>query len=196
MRRGLVIAVAALVGGAASCGGGDQARMRLATPPERQGAEPLPEIRRAQQEAVRASRVRATKADAERSRPVLRAWALALRRNNDERAAAFFSLPAIVAQGAARRLESAADVRAFHVTFQCGVRLLDVTPSGRYLVGTFRLTRRVAHTCSVTGHRLRVAFVMRGRKIAEWREVPNVPGAPPGPPAREDAPPLPPKQVA
>jgi hypothetical protein len=170
--------------------------MRLVTPPEQKGAEALPEVRRQQEQAAAAARMRPTKADAERMKPILRGWANALRRNDDERATAFFALPAIVAQGTAQRLESRAEVRAFNVALPCGARLLDVTPEGRYLVGTFRLTPRPDHTCNATGRRVRVAFVLRGRKIAEWREVPNTPGAPPGPDAPEDAPPPPPKRIS
>ena len=66
----------------------------------------------------------------------------------------------------------------------------------RYVVGTFRLTLRPNHVCTVKGRHVRVAFVMRGHKISEWREVPNIPGAPIGPDAPEDAPPLPLKRIA
>src|SRR5688500_1878922 len=100
MRRWLTPALAALAAGAGACGG-DDARMRLSTPPEREGAEPLPEIRRQQERAERAARIRPTQADAERLRPVLRGWARALRRNDYARATAFFRVPVIVAQGTA-----------------------------------------------------------------------------------------------
>jgi len=195
MRRILPL-LALLSLGATACGTDEAARMRLSTPPEHKAAEPLPEVAREQADAVRAARVRPTQADAERIAPLLRGWANALRRSDNERAAAFFSLPVIVAQGTAQRLETHAQVKAFNVQLPCGARLLKVDHVQRYVVGTFRLTLRPNHVCTVKGHRVRVAFVLRGRKISEWREVPNIPGAPIGPDAPEDAPPLPPRKIA
>src|SRR5690348_1206143 len=196
MLRRVLPLVAVLSLGLAACGTDDAARMRLTTPPEHQAAAPLPEVAKEQADAVRAAKVRPTQADAERTRPVLRGWANALRRNDDARAAQYFSLPAIVAQGTAQRLETRAQVKAFNVALPCGARLLGVGHVERYVVGTFRLTVRPDHVCTVKGRRVRVAFVMRGHKIAEWREVPNIPGAPIGPDAPEDAPPLPVKTIA
>jgi hypothetical protein len=195
MRRWLPSALAAVAVGVGACGGGDDDRMRLSTPPEREGAEPLPEVRRQQERAAAAARVRPTQADAERMRPILAGWARALRRNQYARATAFFRVPVIVAQGATMRLETEAQVRAFNVALPCGAQLLDVQHDGRYVVGSFRLTHRPHHDCDAPGSLVRVAFVMRGRKIVEWRQVPDSPGAPPGPPAPEDAPPPPPKRV-
>jgi hypothetical protein len=196
MLRRVLPLLALLSVGATACGADDTARMRLTTPPEHQAAQPLPEVAKEQADAVRAAKVRPTQADAERTRPVLRGWANALSRSKDARAAQYFSLPAIVAQGTAQRLETRAQVKAFNLGLPCGARLLGVDHVQRYVVGTFRLTLRPNHVCTVEGRRVRVAFVMRGRKIAEWREVPNIPGAPIGPDAPEDAPPLPVKTVA
>jgi hypothetical protein len=65
--------------------------------------------------------------------------------------------------------------------------LLRVEEDGRFVVGTFELTRRPEHTCNAPGAVIRVAFALRDRNIAEWREVPR--GAPePGPERRENAP--------
>jgi hypothetical protein len=64
------------------------------------------------------------------------------------------------------------------------------------VIGTFKLTLRAAHKCDAPRHRIRVAFVLRGRKIAEWRQVPNKPGAKPGPDRPEDAPAPPAEKVA
>jgi hypothetical protein len=195
MRRRLLSA-ALLATAAAACGGDREARMRLTTPPERQGAEPLPEVRREQEQAARAAKIRPTQADAERVRPVLRAWADTLRRSDDGRAAVYFTLPTIVAQGSAMRLETVEEVREFNLRLPCGARLLAVEADGRYVVGTFRLTPRPQHVCTAEGRQVRVAFVLRGGKIAEWREVPNTPGAAPGPDAPEGAPPEPLERVA
>ena len=127
---------------------------------------------------------------------MLRGWARAVRRNQSERASTFFAVPVIIAQGGAVRLNTAAQVRAFNLSLPCGARLLRVKVDGRYIVGTFRLTRRPQHTCVDMGEVVRVAFVLRDRKIAEWRQVPDTPGAPPGPERPEGAPPPPPEQIA
>src|SRR4051812_4441099 len=196
MRRWVMPVAAVLAVGLGACGGDDEARYRLTTPPEQQGAEPLPKIRRQQEQAAAAAHLRPTQADAERMRPILAGWARALRDDDGARAAAYFSVPVIIAQGAAIRLDTAEEVRAFNVSLPCGVRLLDLGPNGRFLVATFRLTKRPHHVCGSLGDRVRVAVVFRGRKIAEWRQVPTTPGAPPGPNQPEDAPPAPPKRVA
>ena len=60
---------------------------------------------------------------------------------------------------------------------------------GRYVVGTFRLTERAGRKCPDAGELARVAFVFRARHFTEWRQVPDRPGAPPGPDEPEDVPP-------
>jgi hypothetical protein len=195
--RGWVTAAAAVVAvGLGACGGEDEARYRLTTPPEERGAPPLPEIRRQQEQAAAAARMRPTQAYAERMRPILDGWARALRNDHGARAAAYFSVPVIIAQGTAIRLDTAEEVRAFNVSLPCGARLLELGPDGRFLVATFRLTRRPHHVCGSLGDQVRVAVALRGRKIAEWRQMPTTPGAPPGPDQPEDAPPAPPKRIA
>jgi len=188
MRRPFVfLALAALAAAAAACGEDDaQERMRLRTPPERSSAAPLPRVERETRRAERAAHARPTRADAERLSPVLRGWGDALRHDRSARAAHYFAVPAIVAQGNALKLRSAADVKRFNASFPCGARLLHVQPDGRFVVGTFELTRRGERRCSADGELLRVAFALRRHKIAEWREVPQP--AQPGPPRPEDAP--------
>jgi hypothetical protein len=185
-RSVLLLAVAALAAAAAGCGGDPQDRLALRTPRERSTAKPLREAERAGRLAERAAHARPTRSDARRLRPVLRGWGEALRHDRGARAARYFALPAIVAQGAVQTLETPAEVKAFNRGLPCGLRLLRVDASGRFLVGTFELTRRPAHECATRGKRVRVAFVLRERKIAEWREVPA--GAQPGPARPENAP--------
>jgi hypothetical protein len=199
MRRWLTPLLAVLAVGGGACGGDEEARLRLETPPERAGAEPLPEVRAAQkqaEQALREAREHPTKADARRARPVLQGWARALRRNGGEEAAAFFAVPAIVAQGVAIRLETEADVRRFHVSLPCGARLIGLGREGRYFIATFRMTARPDHVCSTVGERVKVAVVLRDRKITEWRQMADTPGASPGPAAPEGAPPPPPARKA
>jgi hypothetical protein len=199
MRRWLPPLAAALAIGAAACGADERARLQLHTPPERAGTEPLPQVRAAQERAEKAlerAKAHRTKADARRARPVLSRWARALRRDGGDRAAAFFAVPAIVAQGVAIRLETEADVMRFHISLPCGARLLDLGRQGRYFIATFRMTARPGHVCSTVGDRFKVAVVLQGRKITEWRQVPETPGASPLPAQPEDAPPPPPKRIA
>lgn len=126
--------------------------------------------------------------DAERLRPVLEGWAAALRRGDPDRAARYFAVPAIVAQSMTVQLQTREQVRKFNDELPCGAKLLEVQHDGRYVVGTFRLTRRAGHTCTAVGELARVAFVIHGHRFTEWRQVPDTPGASPGPDEPEDAP--------
>ena len=188
MRRPFVLlALVALVATPAACGENDpQERLSLRTPPERSSAAPLPQVKREERQAERAAKARPTRADAERLSPILRGWGDALRHDRSARAARYFAVPAIVAQGNALFLRSAADVKRFNASFPCGARLLHVEPDGRFVVGTFELTPRGERKCSADGELLRVAFALRKHKISEWREVPQP--SQPGPPRPEDAP--------
>jgi ketosteroid isomerase-like protein len=126
--------------------------------------------------------------DAERLRPVLEGWAAALRHGDPDRAARYFAVPAIVAQSMTVQLQTREQVRKFNDELPCGAKLLEVQHDGRYIVGTFRLTQRAGHTCTAAGELARVAFVIRAHHFTEWRQVPDTPGASPGPDEPEDAP--------
>lgn len=108
---------------------------------------------------------------AERARPVIKAWSDALRGSDVERAIGYFAVPAIVAQGTAVKLTTRAQVRIFNAGLPCGARLQGVEQSGRYVVGSFKLTERPGMTCDGPGNLARVAFVIRKGKIAEWRQL-------------------------
>lgn len=127
--------------------------------------------------------------DAERLRPVLEGWAQAVRDGDPDRAAKYFAVPAIVAQSMTVELQTREQVRKFNDELPCGARLLEVQHDGRYVVGTFRLTERAGRACTSAGQLVRVAFVIRARHFTEWRQVPDRPGAPPGPDKPEEAPP-------
>jgi hypothetical protein len=163
---------------------------RLTTPRPAVGAAPIetPGPTAAERKAVK-GQPRPTQRQAERLRPVLAGWANALRRGDPDRAARYFAVPAIVAQPMAVELETREQVRRFNDALPCGARLLGVRHDGRYIVGTFRLTARSGHTCAAAGELSRVAFVIRGHHFTEWRQVPDRPGAPPGPIEPETAPP-------
>ena len=106
-----------------------------------------------------------------------------------DRAARYFAIPAIVAQSMLVELQTREQVREFNDKLPCGARLLEVQHDGRYVVGTFRLTERAGRSCTTAGQLVRVAFVIRARHFTEWRQVPDRPGAPPGPDEPEEAPP-------
>jgi hypothetical protein len=191
MRRLVLLSLVTLL---AACGDEPRERLSLQTPPERSGAAPLPESERAAKRAERAAKARPTRDDAERLRPVLEGWGEALRRDRARRAARYFAVPAVVAQGNVLTLTSAAQITEFNDAFPCGARLLHVQEEGRFLIGTFELTKRPERDCQAKGDLLRVAFAMRKRKIAEWRELPQP--IEPGPARPEDAPDPPAQEAA
>lgn len=146
--------------------------------------KPVPERRASRTPAPSAAPARpgsAPRGDAGRLRPVIAGWADALRRSDVELAITYFDLPAVVAQGRAFRLTTRAELRIFNAGLPCGARLRGVRRDGRYVVGTFVLTERPGQTCDAPGSSARVAFLIRGRKIVEWRQVPGAPAAPRGP---------------
>jgi predicted small lipoprotein YifL/ketosteroid isomerase-like protein len=162
----------------------------LKTPPSKVVAGPVetPIPKRASPKARPGER-RPSQRDAERLRPVLEGWATAVREGDPDRAARYFAVPAIVAQSMTVELQTREQVRKFNDELPCGAKLLEVQHDGRYVVGTFRLTERAGHACTTAGQLVRVAFVIRGRHFTEWRQVPDRPGAAPGPDEPEDAPP-------
>jgi len=186
--RRCIVAVAAL-GLLTGCGaqGPDYT---LKTPPPAVVAGPIetPTPKRVKPKPRPGER-RPSQRDAERLRPVLAGWAAAVRKGDPDRAARYFAVPAIVAQSMTVELQTREQVRKFNDGLPCGAKLLEVQHDGRYIVGTFRLTERPGHTCATTGQLVRVAFVIRARHFTEWRQVPDRPGAPPGPDEPEDAPP-------
>lgn len=175
-RRATVLVILAAAGVASGCG--EQ---------QRDGGEPT--ARSTPRPSPKASpRGRTTppvtSADAERLRPVLARWADALRKADFEAAGRFFDLPAVVSQGVPLELRTRRDAEAFNAALPCGARLEEVQQNGRYVVGTFELTDRPGGRCGDTGNLVRVAFVFSGERFSEWYQVPDGPGAAPGPPER------------
>ena len=186
MRRVLILAGSAALAALPGCGddeAGDADRFRLRTPPPVVAAEPIEEMRDA------------TAADAERLRPVIRAWANAMRESRAEAAAELFRLPAIVFQGSIGDVEigDRATLVAFHEALPCGARLVSVQPQGRFVVGTFRLADRPGSKCDAPGETARVGFVAKRRRFTEWWQAPDDPKVEPGPPARPQAAPASPE---
>jgi ketosteroid isomerase-like protein len=182
-RRSLVALVA--VGLLSGCGQQGPA-YSLTTPPPIVRAGPIP-TPAPKHKAVK-GQPHPSQRDAERLRPVLAGWAAALRKGDLDRATRYFAVPAIVAQSMTVELQTRQQVRKFNDELPCGAKLLEVQHDGRYVVGTFRLTQRAGHTCTAAGQLTRVAFVIRAHRFTEWRQVPDTPGASPGPDQPEDAP--------
>jgi ketosteroid isomerase-like protein len=179
----VVLAGAAVLAGC----GAEGPDYRLKTPPPEVVARPIETPAPAPSKGGRDPRP--TQRQAERLRPVLAGWAAAVRRGDPDRAARYFAVPAIVAQSMTVELQTRDQVRRFNDRLPCGARLLEVQHDGRYVVGTFRLTERRGRVCTAAGQLTRVAFVVRRRHFTEWRQVPDRPGAPPGPDEPEEAPP-------
>jgi ketosteroid isomerase-like protein len=183
MRRRIPLALlAAVMVVTAGCGRDASERFGLTTPSDDPGAAPLA----ATPTPAPRHQPRPTQRDAERLRPLIAAWAAAVRKGDSERAASFFSLPAIVAQSDTIQLATHEDAKAFNAGLPCGARLLEVQHAGRFVIGTFRLTERPGQTCQASGQLVRVAFVILQRHFTEWREIPDTPGAAPGPAKPED----------
>ena len=185
-------AAVALVAAALLAGCGEQGPdYALKTPPPTVVAGPIqtPPAKGKKAPKARKGEKHPSQRDAERLRPVLEGWAQAVREGNPDRAARYFAVPAIVAQSMTVELQTREQVRKFNDELPCGARLLEVQHDGRYVVGTFRLTGRPGRSCASEGQLVRVAFVIRQRHFTEWRQVPDTPGAAPGPDEPEDAPP-------
>ena len=174
--------------GLGACGGDEDdggPDYRLVTPPRYVGAPPVrtPEP---------GAEPRPSAADARRLRPVIAAWAEAVRRGQPERATRYFALPAIVSQPSFGPVvvESPEVAQAFNAALPCGARLLATRPQGRYVVGTFRLVDAEGKRCPSAG-RVRVGFVFgdpdHPRRFSEWWQAATGTQGAPGPPARPAA---------
>lgn len=184
LRRAALLSVVALAG-CGSDGTLDEAKLSLTTPPARVSEPPVASTTPSPTATPKAGREREmTAADAERLRPVISAWADSLTRSDFDAAARFFALPAIVFQSVPLELTTAAAAKQFNSGLPCGARLEDVQQNGRYIVGTFRLLTRPGSECGDVNQLVRVAFVFSGRRFSEWYQVPDTPGAAPGPKRR------------
>jgi hypothetical protein len=114
---------------------------------------------------------------------LIRDWADALRAGHPQSAARRFAVPAIAQNGTPPiLLGSRSDVVAFNDSLPCGAELLGTRRSGRYVIGTFRLTERPGGQCDGgTGAKAATAFRIAGRRIVEWRRVPVPTGRNPAP---------------
>ncbi len=115
---------------------------------------------------------------------VIRNWAAALAAGDLDKAASYFALPAIVANGTPPvRITTRAEARDFNELLPCGGRVVATARHAAYIYATFRLTNRVGGDCGAgTGGLAATAFLIRNGKIAEWRRLPD-PGSGQPPPS-------------
>jgi hypothetical protein len=106
---------------------------------------------------------------------VIRDWANALTAGNLDKAASYFAVPAIIANGTPPvRITSRAQAREFNQLLPCGARLTATARHGVYTYASFRLTDRVGGDCGAgTGTLAATAFLIRGGKIVQWRRLPD-----------------------
>jgi hypothetical protein len=153
----------------AGCGGEDRKqpdRLTLTTPKSCDGDTELSPGGSSSREPPRTGPV--TKAE----RAVVRGWADALRRGDVARAAGYWRVPAIAANGGQPfRLVTRRAVRQFNEGLACGARLESVERDKTYVLATFRLTNRRDRpgACAQgVGNRARTLFLLRGGRIVQW----------------------------
>jgi hypothetical protein len=186
-RRALAIGLlcAALAPGLSACGGGSDDE-RKATTPQQERREPEPTVPGGSL-AIPQNVPRKGSTDADpRAIEVIRSWTNALRRSDVRRASALWTVPSKVQNCTpVLTLDTLADVRLFNDSLSCGSRLVGARGAASgFTVADFRLTDRPGADCgSGTGHRARVAILVRGGRIAEWYRVPDptAPGTPTAP---------------
>jgi hypothetical protein len=105
---------------------------------------------------------------------VIRGWANALRAGHVNQAAAFFSLPAFIADGTTpkRRVADRAEIRAFNRGLPCGAKLVETKRGAdSFVVATFKLTERRGPrpaACDGTGGLAAVIFLVEKHHIVQW----------------------------
>jgi hypothetical protein len=153
-RWALLLAGLALL--APACGSGGQ--LVKTPPPPKRAATPAPDRKPAAASDV----------------AVIRGWANALRHGHLDRAVRYFAIPSVVSNGTAPiRLESRDEVRFFNETLPCGAKVLRVEDTGAFVVAKFRLTERPGRgRCGGgVGGEASTAFLIRHRRIVQWRRV-------------------------
>ena len=107
---------------------------------------------------------------------VIRGWANALRAGHIARAARFFAVPALVADGTnpLRRLKNRTAVVEFNRDLPCGARLQKATRGeSSFVIARFKLTERKGSGACGTGvgQSAYTAFLIEHRHILQWRRA-------------------------
>jgi hypothetical protein len=155
-----VLALLALL--AAGCGSHRAAPARTPTPTATPGAGGLPG------EPVTAD-----------ERAVIQGWSDTLRDGRVSRAARYFALPSVVANGTGPlQVRTRAQAEAFNRALPCGAKVVSLRRTiHHYVLATFRLTERPGPgSCGTgTGALAQTAFRVERRHITEWLRVPTAP---------------------
>ncbi len=129
---------------------------------------------------------------------VIREWSRALRRGDLSRAAHFFALPSVFANGVGNSgqligvvIRTEQEAERINESLPCGALLISTIRQGKYVNAAFRLTGRAgpgAGCGSGTGETANTDFLIRGGRIVEWlrapaasRNPPHVPKVPASP---------------
>ena len=118
---------------------------------------------------------------------VIRGWANALRSGDIARAASYFALPSLYANGVDARgnlvvlkIRSRAGAVIVNRQLPCGAVVIAAMRHGPYIRAIFRLTGRPGPggtSCTPgAGSEASTFFLIRGGKIADWIRGPDVPG--------------------
>jgi hypothetical protein len=165
-RIGLVLVVL----GAAGCGsqGGD-ARERFDPPPRT--ATPTAQPPGGADDLTAAEPITAGE------RAVVVGWTDSLRHGRVSRAARYFALPSVVANGTPPlRVRTRAQAEAFNRALPCGAEVVSLRRTvHHYVLATLRLTERPGPgSCGTgTGALARTAFRVERRHITQWLRVPT-----------------------
>jgi hypothetical protein len=163
-------AVPALALGAVACGSGTSAPARDASPSPSRANPATP------QGSSAADPVTAEE------EAVIRGWSSSLRHGDVARAARYFALPSVVANGTPQlRVQTRAQAEAFNRGLPCGAEVVSLERSvHHFVVAQFRLTERPGPgSCgSGAGGSAWTAFRIQRGHIVLWQRIPD-----PAPPA-------------
>jgi hypothetical protein len=109
---------------------------------------------------------------------VIEDWAGALAQGDVDKAASYFAIPSVVANGPSPvRIRDRRDAESFNESLPCGAELLDAQGHAGFILATFELKERPGPgRCGTgTGEKAGTAFRIEDGEIAEWRRIP-VPG--------------------
>ncbi|MDX6686602.1 MAG: hypothetical protein QOF86_2730 [Baekduia sp.] len=160
----LLATVLVMAGVVAGCGSSDQKRFDLRTPP---AGPPAPTTKSlTAKEPVTKTEER-----------VIRGWSTQLRHGHVGRAARYFALPAVVANGFDPvKISTRQEARQFNKLLPCGAVVVKLERQVHHLVlTTFKLVNRTgpgAHPCG-GGARAQSALRVQHGRITQWYRVPD-----------------------
>jgi hypothetical protein len=161
MARALLALLVVVAAGCGSGGGpkGGDSRLNLTTPKPR--ATPSP-----------AARTPVTRREA----AVIRGWADTLRHGHVIRAARYFALPSVIANGSDPvTVTTREQAEQFNRVLSCGAKVVTLERApNHHVIATFRLTDRPGGDCGPgLGNLAYTAFLIRRGRITEWLRVPD-----------------------